>query len=174
MYTTHYSNPASLINLDISNLSAATKTLDIAAYSLTEPTVIAAIQQKALRLVTVRLYLDRTELEAEARGDASLARSPLCALLNLPALAIKVKQSSILMHLKSYLVDGVTLRDGSANFSPLGETGQDNSLILTDDPTAVALFAIKFNAMWNRPDNLTVAQAITRPAGYIAKPHRSL
>ena len=65
------------------------------------------------------------------------------------------------MHLKSYLVDGTTLRDGSANFSPLGEGEQDNSLLLTDDANTVALFQSKFTLMWNRADNLSPAQAIS-------------
>ena len=174
MFSTHYTNPASLIALDCANISAATKTLDMAIYSLTEPHVIDAIEAKAKALVVIRLYLDRTELEAEAHGDATLNGKPLAALLNLPALSIKVKESSILMHLKSYCVDGTVLRSGSTNFSPLGESEQDNDLILTDDPAAVALFKAKFEAMWARPDNLSIAQAVARPAGYVAKPHRSL
>jgi phosphatidylserine/phosphatidylglycerophosphate/cardiolipin synthase-like enzyme len=102
-----------------------------------------------------------------------LSHSPLHQLLNVPAITIKVKESSILMHLKSYLVDGKTLRDGSANFSPAGEETQDNSLTLTDDPQAVALFKSKFEAMWARQDNLTVSQAVIRSAQVTSTPsHR--
>ena len=68
------------------------------------------------------------------------------------------------MHLKSYLVDGKVLRDGSANFSPLGESEQDNSMLLTDDGPTVELFESKFEAMWNRTDNISPAQAIQSSA----------
>ena len=160
MYTTHYSNPGSLGPIDVATIGSAKKVLYIAAYTLVDADLCAAILAAANRGVLVSLYLDRTELETEARGSGTLAGKPISSLLVSPNVQIKVKKSSILMHLKSYLVDGTTLRDGSANFSPEGEIQQDNSLTLTDDPTAVAAFQAKFEAMWARPDNLTVAQAV--------------
>jgi phosphatidylserine/phosphatidylglycerophosphate/cardiolipin synthase-like enzyme len=166
MYKTAYSNPATLIPADAATLNAAQKTIDFAAYSLTEPTVIGALLARAEAGVTIRLYLDRSELEAEARGNPTLPTSPLHALLSVPRIVIKVKASMVLMHLKSYVVDGALLRDGSANFSPQGETGQDNSITLTDDPLALASFQSKFNDMWNRPDNLSVTEAVEASASY--------
>ena len=160
MYTTHYSNPGSLVGIDLSIIGSAKKTLDVAAYALVDTDIIQAILKAAATGVSVRLYLDRTELEAATRGDPSLARWPGHVLMGVPNVQIKVKESSILMHLKSYLVDGATLRDGSANFSPEGEIQQDNSLTVTDDTAAVAAFQSKFETMWARPDNLTVPQAV--------------
>lgn len=167
-YQTHYSNPQSLVGADTAALSAATKTIDFAAYSLTEPNIVAAILNRAKAGVVVRLYLDRGELEAEARGNPAMPTCPLRDLFSIPGITIKVKRSMILMHLKSYLVDSTTLRDGSANFSPIGESEQDNSLTLTDDTAAVAAFIAKFGVMWNRPDNLTVEAAIEQSPSYQA------
>lgn len=155
-----YSNPQSLVPIDLATVATATHSLDIAAYAFVAPELIAAVLGRAAAGVAVRLYLDRTELEAEARGDALLSKSPLHALLNVPNVSIKVKSSSVLMHLKSYHVDSTLVRDGSANFSDPGEEKQDNSLTLDDDPATVATFVAKFEAMWTRPDNLTVAQAV--------------
>jgi phosphatidylserine/phosphatidylglycerophosphate/cardiolipin synthase-like enzyme len=160
VYTTHYSNPGSLVPVDTGVIGSAKKTLDIAAYTLVDAELIQAILQAAAQGASVRLYLDRTELEAETRGDATLSRWNGRVLQGIPNVQIKVKMSSVLMHLKSYVVDGATLRDGSANFSPEGEIQQDNSLTLTDDPAAVAAFQAKFEAMWARPDNQTVSQAV--------------
>jgi len=66
----------------------------------------------------------------------------------------------VLMHLKSYEVDNLLERDGSANFSEQGEQRQDNSAIFTGEWSQIGGFAQKFKAMWNRPDNLTVALAV--------------
>jgi phosphatidylserine/phosphatidylglycerophosphate/cardiolipin synthase-like enzyme len=162
-----------LVPLDVQTVNRAVKTIDMAAYAMVDPEIIAALVARAAANVAIRVYLDRTELESEARGDAMLSHSPLHGLLNIAAIQIKVKESSILMHLKSYLVDGSMLRDGSANFSPAGEEVQDNSLTLTDDPAAVALFAAKFEQMWNRLDNLTIAEAVNRTPQSIRTPsHR--
>ena len=163
MLTQRYTNPIDVSAADVATITAATATIDFAAYSLTHPGVIAALIQRAQAGVKIRLYLDRTELEAEARGNPQLSNSPLGPLLSTVNVQTKVKESSILMHLKSYLVDGKVLRDGSANFSPLGESEQDNSMLITDDRPTVALFESKFEIMWNRPDNISVAQASRQP-----------
>jgi phosphatidylserine/phosphatidylglycerophosphate/cardiolipin synthase-like enzyme len=168
-----YSNPSSVLPIDVQTLSIATKTLDIAAYAFVAPELVAAVHARASAGVQIRLYLDRTELESEARGDATLAHSPLGQLLSIGNLQIKVKASSILMHLKSYLVDGSLLRDGSANFSDAGEEQQDNSLTLDDDTASCAAFAAKFEAMWNRTDNLTIAEAVSSHPVHSSRPtHR--
>jgi phosphatidylserine/phosphatidylglycerophosphate/cardiolipin synthase-like enzyme len=160
MLTQRYTNPIDVSQADAAAISAATATIDFAAYTLTHAGIITALIQRAQAGVKIRLYFDRTELEAEARGDATLSHSPLGPLLTTVNVETKVKESSILMHLKSYLVDGKMLRDGSANFSPMGEASQDNSMLLTDDQPMCSQFEAKFAAMWNRPDNITVAQAI--------------
>ena len=160
MYTTHYSNPGSLVGIDLGIIGGAKKTLDIAAYALEDSEIVQAIAQAGARGAAVRLYLDRTELEAAARGDATLGRWPGHVLMGAANVQIKVKESSILMHLKSYCVDSAQLRDGSANFSLMGEIEQDNSLTVTDDAAAVAAFQAKFEAMWARPDNLSPSQAV--------------
>ena len=164
MLTQRYTNPIDVSQADAAAITAATATIDFAAYSLTHPGVIATLIQRAQAGVKIRLYLDRTELEAEARGNPQLSNSPLGPLLSTANVQTKVKESSILMHLKSYLVDGKVLRDGSANFSPLGESEQDNSMLLTDDGPTVELFESKFEMMWNRTDNISPAQAIQSSA----------
>ena len=164
MLTQRYTNPIDVSAVDVATIAAATATIDFAAYSLTHPGVIAALIQRAQAGVKIRLYLDRTELEAEARGNPQLSNSPLGPLLSTVNVQTKVKESSILMHLKSYLVDAKVLRDGSANFSPLGESEQDNSIELTDDPASIQGFQAKFEMMWNRTDNISPAQAIQSSA----------
>jgi phosphatidylserine/phosphatidylglycerophosphate/cardiolipin synthase-like enzyme len=160
----HYTNPANLAPLDAATINIAQKSIDFAAYSLTEPAVIQAIKLRAQAQIPVRIYLDRSEIEAEARGNPLMPTCPLSQLFNVPGIAIKVKRSLVLMHLKSYCVDSLTLRDGSANFSPQGECEQDNSVQMIQDPGEVAAFMAKFETMWARPDNLTVAEAVAHSA----------
>lgn len=160
MFQQLYTNPTNLVSADCRTIGTAVKTIDFAAYSLTDHAILEALRQRAGASVQVRVYLDRGELEAEARGHGQIALTPLAALVNLPNLTIRVKSSTVLMHLKSYCVDSRILRDGSANFSPLGLGEQDNSVTYTDDSQAVAAFEAKFSAMWARPDNLSPDIAI--------------
>ena len=73
MLQQHYTNPIDVTAVDVATLTAATATIDVAAYSLTHPAVIAALIARARAGVKIRLYLDRTELEAEARGNPNSA-----------------------------------------------------------------------------------------------------
>jgi len=157
---TYYANPGSLENVDVAAINSAQQSIDLAAFSLTDKTVVDALRTKAAFGVKIRIYLDRGELQAECRGDATCARIALHELIGFPGVTIKVKYSKVLMHLKSYAMDGSLVRDGSANFSEQGERLQDNSAVLSADPRAYAVFQAKFRAMWERPDNLTVARAV--------------
>jgi hypothetical protein len=158
---TFYSPERNLEALDVAALQSARTSIDLAAFSLTDQAVVTALKDRAAHGVQVRIYLDRSELETECRGDILCTRIPLQELIGLPGVEIRVKFSKVLMHLKSYEVDGALLRDGSANFSLQGETRQDNSVVFCFDPGALPIFTAKFQAMWSRPDNLTVAQAVT-------------
>lgn len=165
---TFYAPDADLEQLDVAAIYAASGNINLAAFSLTDKAVVAALAERAKAGITVRIYLDRGELRAECRGDATCARIALHDLIGVPNVEIKVKHSLLLMHLKSYAV-GVKdakgfpvflVRDGSANFSEAGERRQDNSASFTLDPQAAGVFGLKFREMWARPDNLTVTQAL--------------
>jgi hypothetical protein len=157
---TLYSPGRSLENIDSLEIGLAQKSVDLAAYSLTDRAVVEALADRARHGVTIRIYLDRGEVESECRADINCARISLHELIGLPGVEIRVKYSKVLMHLKSYCVDGKAVRDGSANFSEQGEGRQDNSATFSTDPEAVREFQAKFAEMWLRPDNLTVAEAV--------------
>jgi phosphatidylserine/phosphatidylglycerophosphate/cardiolipin synthase-like enzyme len=70
-----------------------------------------------------------------------------------PNVEVRIKHSRVLMHLKSYAVDGQTLRSGSANFSASALKHQDNDLVLTHDAASVRRFELDFDQLWSRPDN---------------------
>jgi phosphatidylserine/phosphatidylglycerophosphate/cardiolipin synthase-like enzyme len=46
---------------------------------------------------------------------------------------VRIKRGGPFMRLKSYQIDGATLRTGSANFSSSGENAQDNDLFVIRD-----------------------------------------
>lgn len=161
--STEYSPDQNLEQADVAEIGLANKTVDLAAFSLTDQAIVDALVDRAAHGVAIRIYLDRGELQAECRGDATCARIPLRALIGLKGVEIRVKHSKVLMHLKSYCLDSRLVRDGSANFSEQGEKNQDNSATFTLGAETAGEFETKFQAMWFRPDNLTVAQALETP-----------
>jgi phosphatidylserine/phosphatidylglycerophosphate/cardiolipin synthase-like enzyme len=179
---THYSPTENLEHYDLALLRSAHKSIDLCGFSFTDEAVGDAIESAARRGVRVRVYLDRSqsddELERATKHDDSerpsgrkhdveyadgffaeqdmpepSSEAVIAQLAATPNVEVKIKHSRVLMHLKSYAVDGQTLRSGSANFSASALKHQDNDLVLTHDATSVRRFELDFNQLWSRPDN---------------------
>jgi phosphatidylserine/phosphatidylglycerophosphate/cardiolipin synthase-like enzyme len=115
---------------------------------LTDRALISALGRAAMRGVKVRVYLD---------GEQTRRGASILDIADAPNLDVRRKaRNRDLMHLKSYQVDGRTLRTGSANFSVSGEAWQDNDLIVIESPQAATRFRETFERLWARPDNQRV------------------
>jgi len=124
--------------------------INFAAYVLSDYTIMDSLRGGAERGAVVRIYLDPRELEKLTLSNDH----PLVKLSRTRNVEIKVKAvREGLMHLKSYSVNGVLLRTGSANESRSGLERQDNDLLVISDKATVTAFDRKFDAMWARPSN---------------------
>lgn len=140
-----YAPLVNLERLDAALIGRAARSIDMAAYILTDVPVIDALTAAAGRGVAVRVYRDPGGFPPRGAVADALAR-----LAATPGVEIRTKRAGALMHLKSYLVDGRTLRGGAANFSASGLKNQDNDRWETDDAAAVAAFAAAFATAWGR------------------------
>jgi phosphatidylserine/phosphatidylglycerophosphate/cardiolipin synthase-like enzyme len=179
---THYSPTENLEHYDLALLRSAHKSIDLCGFSFTDEAVGDAIESAARRGVRVRVYLDRGQSNDELERAAKYNGTPrpsgrkrdvqyadglfeeqdvpdprteavIAQLAATPNVEVRIKHSRVLMHLKSYAVDGQTLRSGSANFSASALKHQDNDLVLTHDAASVRRFELDFNQLWSRPDN---------------------
>jgi phosphatidylserine/phosphatidylglycerophosphate/cardiolipin synthase-like enzyme len=179
---THYSPTENLEHYDLALLRSAHKSIDLCGFSFTDEAVGDAIESAARRGVRVRVYLDRgqsnDELERATKRDGMekpsgrkrdvqyadglfeeqdvpdpSTEAVIARLAATPNVEVRIKHSRVLMHLKSYEVDGQTLRSGSANFSASALKHQDNDLVLTHDAASVKRFELDFDQLWSRPDN---------------------
>jgi phosphatidylserine/phosphatidylglycerophosphate/cardiolipin synthase-like enzyme len=179
---THYSPTENLEHYDLALIKSAHKSIDLCGFSFTDQAMGDAIENAARRGVRVRVYLDRgqssDELERAAKRDGEpkpsgrkrdvqytdgffeeqdvpdqSTEAVIARLAATPNVEVRIKHSRVLMHLKSYAVDGQTLRSGSANFSASALKHQDNDLVLTHDAASVKRFELDFNQLWSRPDN---------------------
>jgi phosphatidylserine/phosphatidylglycerophosphate/cardiolipin synthase-like enzyme len=146
-----YSGPSQqAADADLAALAAARRSIDMAAFVLTDRAVIGALSDAARRGAKVRVYLDHDEM---ARSSARVA-GDLAALAGAQGVAIRYKaRRTDAMHLKAYAIDDRLLRTGSANFSYSGERYQDNDVVMLESPALAAAFAREFEAMWTRADN---------------------
>ncbi len=136
-------------SVDARLIGEARRSIDMAAYVLTDRSLLTALGRAAMRGVKVRIYLDGEEM---GRGASAIEE-----IADAPNIEVRRKgRSRDLMHLKSYQVDGRLLRSGSANFSISGEIYQDNDLIVIESLQMAARFREAFERLWSRADNQRV------------------
>jgi phosphatidylserine/phosphatidylglycerophosphate/cardiolipin synthase-like enzyme len=154
-----YAPATDLERIDLALLRSASRSIDIAAYLVTDIALIEELADAAERGVRVRLYLDGGE-EASGSGFAGRVRG----LRGAQRIEVRLKPPrSEIMHLKSYCVDGKVLRTGSANFTVWGLKREDDDLVVIRDAAAVAAFEASFEAMWRRGSNRSEAVGAAKP-----------
>jgi phosphatidylserine/phosphatidylglycerophosphate/cardiolipin synthase-like enzyme len=100
--------------------------------------LVRALSTRA-RGFKVRIYLGCTQLPMDKPA------TEFQNLIETPGVEIRVKrENSVLMHLKSYEIDGHLLRTGAENFSASGLKRQDNDLIVITDAQGAAKFKHAF------------------------------
>ena len=144
----HYAPQENLSRFDTRLIDAAERSIDMAAYVLTDADVVEALRDAAVRGVAIRLYFDKSQYAQHGARTGALDE-----LFSFPNVKARIKGRGVLMHLKAYAVDGVTLRTGSSNFSRSGLEAQDNDLVLVSDAAAVQDFEANFSALWSRGEN---------------------
>jgi len=146
-----YAPASEMQRFDVALLRQANRSIDIAAYLLTDNGIIETLAEAAGRGVHVRLYLDGGQ-EASGPGFAGRVR----ALRDAQRIEVRLKPpGQEIMHLKTYVVDGKALRTGSANFTVAGLKREDDDLVVIRDASAVAAFEQNFEALWRRAANLS-------------------
>jgi len=144
--------------LDVTELRQAKLAVDVAMYSFTDRRLADALNEIALRGVKIRIYRDQTEYQQEERNALRFHELSTTQMFHGRAnIQVRVKRGPerVLMHLKSFAVDGRLIRDGSANWS-LSALRQDNNAHYAIDPRDISRFEKAFEAMWARPTNLVI------------------
>jgi phosphatidylserine/phosphatidylglycerophosphate/cardiolipin synthase-like enzyme len=153
----HFAPGEDLERIDLARLESAQKSVDVAMYAFTDRMLAEELVALAQRGVVIRIYRDKEQYEEEERrrGRNGPTSDMFTGQRNIH-LRVKPQGGRDLMHLKAYVVDGVLLRDGSANWSISGLKDQDNNARFTNDPIEIQQFEQDFEAMWSRPGNLQV------------------
>lgn len=132
----------------INTINSATKTLDIAIYSLTKKDIVDAIMQAKQRNVDVRIMTDKTE----AQTKSEKAELQLLKNVNIP---IKINTHSGLLHDKFSVIDGQVVATGSFNYTNAASNTNDENLIIIHDTSVSQGYDNEFNNMWNNNSRFT-------------------
>jgi phosphatidylserine/phosphatidylglycerophosphate/cardiolipin synthase-like enzyme len=143
----HYAPVENLERVDVGLLQSARSKIDLTAYSLTDWPVIDALIDAHRRGVVIRVVLDPSQQHALDR-------------LTEIAAGIRMKRPGPYMHLKSYSIDGLLLRSGSANLTASGLKQQDNDIIVIHELAAARTFDARFEQIWSAAKPIAVVNPV--------------
>jgi phosphatidylserine/phosphatidylglycerophosphate/cardiolipin synthase-like enzyme len=123
----------------IAFMNTATKTLDVAIYSMTHNGIASAIIAAQNRGVKVRMVVDRQQ----SVGTSSLTGQLTAAHVNL-----RIGNLQGIMHDKYTIVDQRAIEAGSFNYSNNATVNNAENQIYLNDPTTVAKYGNNFQILW--------------------------
>lgn len=127
----------------LGELGRTRKTADICVFTITDDRITSAIVAAHQRRVAVRIITDNDK-QHDFGSDIERLRAA--------GIALKVDATEHHMHHKFAVLDGVTLLNGSYNWTRSAATFNEENLIVTSDSALVASFVKQFEAMWLQLD----------------------
>ena len=120
-------------------LAAARRTLDVCVFVLTCPDLSGALLAASRRGVRVRVVLDQ---EMSTCTGSQLAALRRCGV------PVFVKPPPFLMHHKFAVIDGEVLVCGSFNWTRQAALGNNEDVIITNNPALVRPYIGEFKKLW--------------------------
>lgn len=138
--------------LVLKNIASAERTLRVAAYSFTSPTIAKALIAAKRRGVDVKVLVD----DKRNQGKSSIAALYLLVKADIPTRTI----STYAMHHDKYIIsDSTNVQTGSYNYSPTAATSNsENVLVVWNNPDLAAKYTDHWESRW---DQGTQAQVST-------------
>lgn len=125
----------------IAEINRATKSLDIAIYSVNHPEVTTAILEAGKRGVAIRLVCDKTESGGKNSATKTFQKA------NLP-IHIQHGSGGGIMHIKMCIVDGAVVTLGSFNYTTRASAMNDEVEVILTGSDIVSQCQKKFEDLW--------------------------
>ncbi|EAV4637735.1 phospholipase D family protein [Salmonella enterica] len=137
----------SALEVVLSSIEGAEKSVDIAAYSFTSKPVAAALVAASKRGVAVRVVADQ-----KANND----RYTAVTFLANQGVPVRLNSQYAIMHNKFMVIDGDTVQTGSFNYTASAVSrNAENALRVKGVPELARAYLGEFNRLWNESKTLT-------------------
>jgi mitochondrial cardiolipin hydrolase len=127
------------LSIILAELGRARRTADLCVFTISDDRITAAILAAFARGVAVRIITDN-EKQYDAGSDIERLRRA--------GIALKVDESEHHMHHKFAVLDGLTLLNGSFNWTRSASKFNEENLIVTSEAALVGTFSRHFAGMW--------------------------
>lgn len=124
-------------------IGEAKSSIRMASYSLTSNPIGKALVEARHRGVDVQLVIDK---DHNGRRES---RNSVASYLAANGIPVRVDYTVAIQHQKTIVVDGISVLNGSANFSAAAEkSNRENITIHRNNPDLATSFLKNWNSMW--------------------------
>lgn len=144
--TVAFSPQGTSLELVLSCIKTAERSILVAAYSFTSKPIAAALLEAHKRGVDVQVVADR-------KGNSS--RYTAVAFLANQGVPVRLNGHYAIHHHKFMVIDGKHVETGSFNYSAAAvDKNAENVLVLRDAPEPAAQYAAEWQRLWNEAEPL--------------------
>ena len=134
------------LQLVVSAINSASRSIDVAAYSFTSKPVAAALVAAKNQGVAVRVVADEKSNTGKYTAVTYLANQ---------GVPVRLNGQYAIMHNKFMVVDGDTVQTGSFNYTASAVSrNAENVLLIKGAPELATSYRQEFNRLWNEADTL--------------------
>lgn len=131
----------------LETLDSAEHSLDVCVFTISSQELGDVLINAHLRGVVVRVITDNEQLHSAGSQVERLRRA---------GIQVRTDNSSYFMHHKFVVVDSSTLVSGSLNWTLQGVHGNQENVIVTNNPALVHPFVDQFDHLWRKYDPLNL------------------
>ena len=139
--TAHFSPGNDCLNRIVSLCQTAKSSIDICVFTISDDRLTAAILQAHQRGVAVRVITDNDKSEDMGSDVDFLQKNDV---------PLKMDVSDYHMHHKFAVFDGVTLLNGSFNWTRSATTKNQENILVIQEPALVSAYVDKFHSLWQK------------------------
>lgn len=125
----------------IQGISAASRSLDICVFTITDDRITSALIAAHRRGVALRILTDNDKMHDLGSDIAELHAA---------GIEVRTDDSPYHMHHKYAIVDGTTLLNGSFNWTRSASTNNEENFIVSNDPRLISAFQREFEKLWSK------------------------
>jgi len=142
VYFSLYDDPKAII---IENINKAEIFIYIAMYTFTDQEISQAVIEAKERGVRVRIYLDRSQVEAKYSSSRLFVEKNI---------EVRISSNNYIMHNKFAVIDGKIVITGSYNWTASASIRNDENLLVIDDEEVIKRYESQFQNLWENKFSL--------------------
>ena len=129
----------------VKTIAEARQSIRVAAYSFTSKPIATALLGAHKRGIDVRVVVDKSNATARYTAATFLANQ---------GVPVRVDYRYTIMHDKFMVIDGVTVEEGSFNYTAAAESKNAENVLVLHDQVVAGQYAQEWKRLWEESEEM--------------------